>query len=244
MLLNTLLVTPLINAKEYVIFPLGDSITKGVTGYVSPNEPVPGGYRGYLNDLLVQEGVAFTFVGNSKTNPSLNLTKSNQENHEGHPGWVIELLTYNLENWLTSLNKSPDIILLMAGTNNLGLGEQTPEEAGKHMDILLNEISSLMPNVITIVSTLIPYNGTGATALGREANQVIFNIKILPAIIINHQKKMHKVVLFDMRNYFNMDNEATHLSGDKVHPSALGYQAIANGWFQALKEHSIKNNKS
>ncbi|HEX9974520.1 MAG TPA: hypothetical protein VGD14_20800, partial [bacterium] len=94
--------------QTYRIMPLGDSITKGVTG-----SSAPGGYRDDLQNMLSDESVVYDFVGSQSTGSGFD------PNHEGHDAATVEYIDNNVTTWVS--NASPDYVLLLAGTNDLGV---------------------------------------------------------------------------------------------------------------------------
>src|SRR5256885_15576225 len=77
-------------SPAYQIWPLGDSITEGMTNSAAL---VPGGYRAPLNDLLTSAGVVHQFVGTSTANPTLALIQQAETQHDGHPGYRIDQIS-------------------------------------------------------------------------------------------------------------------------------------------------------
>nr|WP_269523025.1 alpha/beta fold hydrolase [Coraliomargarita parva] len=219
--------------KQVSIMPLGDSITQGL---------VAGGYRSPLCELLINAGYEFRFVGTQEdVSVTPSLIDSGNEHHEGHAGYGTRHIINNLDggtsnggHWLDGLPGKrepiyPDIILLMIGTNDLGSHKREVEPTLKDFQTILDKIYAMRPEVKIIVSTLIPY--TGDKYEHREANQVKFNSK-LPAVIESYKQNGYDIHLYDMRQKV----AAKHISNDGVHPTAQGYVAIANGWFDAITQ--------
>lgn len=130
------------------LLPLGDSITQG-----SPDHP--GGYRGMLERLLREGGFpGVEFVG-SRAENSDGLA---QPWHEGHPGFRLEELRGGFTKCgstarpigETLARYRPDVVLLVAGTNNMYLDE--PAAVWAEMAALLGAIRP----VPVIVGTLLP----------------------------------------------------------------------------------------
>ena len=97
------------------IMPLGDSNTDGFA--------VPGGYRIDLEDDLSAAGYTVEFVGSLSNGP----TDLADRDHEGHVGFTIEAIRDGFGAWYAA---SPaDVILLMAGTNDVKLGATTLRDA-------------------------------------------------------------------------------------------------------------------
>jgi|GEM_PF-4537272 GDSL-like Lipase/Acylhydrolase. len=189
-------------AAEFSILPLGDSITDG-NGY--------GGYRAKLMEDLTAAGHTVHMLGSQKMSedqaaPSL-LPPNDGLHHEGHGGWRIDQLDAQLDGnqnidkggnggyFITGGHGTgrkaiqPDIILFLAGINDINQYFGTKEKAGEQMDakellpILQKRVTSLVqrlhkltPRSHILMGTVIPYaNGllkeevTGATQAQREA---------------------------------------------------------------------------
>ncbi len=159
-----------------VVMPLGDSITLGA----SQPAWVPGGYRDPLHTLLVNAGYSIQFVGSDPNNPTAALTAAGNAAHEGHGSYKTTDLLANLDAnvagpsannggfWLTGLTGVrpalyPDVILLMAGVNDLGVNQLPPEQGLAGFDALLNKLATLRPSAWIMVSTLTPYIGAGVS---------------------------------------------------------------------------------
>ena len=216
-----------------VIMPLGDSITQGL---------LAGGYRASLCAQLTRAGCAFRFVGSQTISPAPVLTSSGNEHHEGHGGYTLAHILNNLNggtsnggHWLDGLPGTreavyPDVILLMIGTNDLGSHRREVAPVLADYDTLLTKLTAMRPKSAIIVSTLIPYTGSVEKYPSREQHQREFNAA-LPALVKKHQAAGRQVVFYDMRTKVLPE----HISSDGVHPSQAGYNAIADGWFEALQ---------
>ena len=233
-----------------VILPLGDSITQGA----SQPAAVPGGYRDPLQTLLTNAGYRIHFVGSATDNATAALTAAGNAAHEGHGGYTTSNLLVNLDAnggtsgnnggfWLTGNGGSraaiyPDIILLMAGVNDLGVNQFPPAQGLAGLESLLNKLVALRPAAQIVVSTLTPYIGLIYT--NREANQQIFNAA-LPDLVAAHQAAGHRVTLCDVRSRVPLTNAAALLCSDGVHPNQAGYTEIAKVWFDAIQRLPLTN---
>ena len=238
---TTLAVTP---RPPLVILPLGDSITLGA----SVPAWIPGGYRAPLFTLLTTAGYPIQFVGSDSNNPAAALTAAGNSAHEGHGSYTTSNLLANLDadragpsannggHWLDGLAGThppvyPDVILLLAGVNDLGVNQLSSTQALAGLDALLNQLAALRPAARVVVSTLPPYIGSNYP--DREAHQQEFNAA-LPALIATHQAAGHRVTCGDVRTKINLTNAAALLCSDGVHPTQAGYDALAQMWFEAF----------
>jgi len=230
------------------VMPLGDSITQG-TG-------AAGGYRDPLYALLAAAGYRVRFVGSSTENSTPALEEAGNAAHEGHGGYTTSNLLANLDAdvagptpnnggfWLTGTGTTrppvyPDVVLLMAGVNDLGRMQLPPEQGLAGLSALLDKLVALRPAAWIIVSTLPPYLGTNYP--NREQNQQVFN-QALSGLIMDHQAKGHRVTLCDIRTQLNLTNAASLLAADGVHPNAAGYARMARAWFDTFRQLPLLEN--
>lgn len=234
------------------ILPLGDSITLGA----SQPAWIPGGYRDPLHTLLTNAGYQIQFVGSDTNNPTAALTAAGNKSHEGHGSYTTSNLLANLDGaaagpsannggfWLTGISGTrppvyPDVILLMAGVNDLGVNQFPPEVGLAGLDALITKLAMLRPGAHIVVSTLTPY--IGSVYPNREANEQAFNAA-LPALVASHQSAGHRVTLCDVRTRLNLTNAASLLCSDGVHPNQAGYNEIAAVWFEAIQRLPLVEN--
>lgn len=240
-----------------VVMPLGDSITEGAGGI--------GGYRSPLHLSLANAGMAIDYVGSRSNGTSPTLVASGEIHHEGHGSYATTLLTGNLDGllapvalpygtppntneggyWLTGTGSRPavfpDLILLMIGTNDLGMFQRTPAQVRAYYDLLLAKLVTLRPGALIVCSSVPPYTGDDFVGTNpvkdysqREANNQAFN-RMLPDLVASYQSRGHRVRFSDMRRHITPDNQATLIGGDGVHPTGPGYNAIAAAWFDAIQ---------
>ena len=203
----------------------------------------PGGYRGYLAELLgdpkrLPLGAAnpsWCYVGR---NFGCGL-------HEGYAGETTEWLAENVaEAAVTAAN--PDVILLWAGTNDFfwvpPRGSRDPAEVATRMDRLLNTtFARAQPNVSVLLSTVTPiieerckYYHTARwhppnCPPDMNANIAEFNAKYLPALVSDYRSRGHDLTLmqqprFETHDYFIWG----------IHFNTTGFQKVAQSWHAAL----------
>ena len=216
-----------------VIMPLGDSITRGIGGNKA-------GYREPLYKALTGAGYLISYVGSETLDSTAFLMANGNDHHEGHGGYTISQIDAGLDGpttgWLTGVPGVrdavyPDVILLMAGTNDLA-ANITGAVALSRMDALLTKLSALRPAALIVVSTLVPYT-YGPTAAIREQRNLDFNAG-LPALVEAHRTAGHRVWLFDVRTRIN--STVGGMGSDGLHPNQTGYNAMAAGWFEAIQK--------
>ena len=217
-------------ASGLKIMPLGDSITDGVGGSNA-------GYRGPLNMLLNNAGIAHQFVGSATDN--VGSLPADQQHHEGHSGYTItgggrSGILDNINTWLGSNGANPDVILLMIGTNDVTTYATTlaaVPQATANLNTLISTISNkstgLRPNAKLIVAEITPIVGTvngGTDAVAQAYNQSV------ATLVANHQALGENVSLVDMHSALNASTDMY----DQLHPNDNGYNKMAQVWFNGI----------
>lgn len=202
-LLAALSLTGSVFAAKFSILPLGDSITDG-------NQY--GGYRARMLADLTAAGHTVRLLGSQTMSDDERTAASLRPpydglRHEGHGGWRIDQLDASLDratnidagghggHFLTGGHGTgraeihPDIVLLLAGINDVNQDFGAKEKAGKPMDAkellpilqkrvtsIVDKLHALRPRAHILLGTVIPYaNGllnaeiTGATESRRRA---------------------------------------------------------------------------
>jgi lysophospholipase L1-like esterase len=210
------------------IMPVGDSITEG--------KYTQGGYRKPLYDLLKSNGYDVTFVGKEDDGEPQNDTGFSKgmenPNHEGYGSARIGMLlgggTTEKHTALpigTSLaNDKPDVVLVMLGTNDI-FGITATEKMRATMDKLISTIFQDDPNVTVVLASIPPI----AKIAARDADVDAYNA-VLPGIVQEQKALGHNIEFADIHSVVT----PADLSGDKVHPSAAGYQKMAALWYSVL----------
>lgn len=198
--------------------PLGDSITLGWNYYPGTSYPSPGGYRTVLWQKLVQQDNAnIDFVGSLSHGPSTLTDK----NHEGHSGERIDQIRVNIDGYLSSA--SPDMILLMIGTNDVTQNYNLSTAPARLQD-LVDRICIDRPTAHLMVSTIPPRPG-------RDSAVSAYNSAI-PGIVTESQNKGCKTSFFDMFSAMTASDIAT---SDNTHPTMAGYDKMANAVYASVK---------
>ncbi len=202
------------------VMPLGDSVTGGYTG-----NPGNGGYRAPLWSSLIQEGYAVDFVG-SQTGPA---PPGVDPDHEGHGGWRADDLAGSIDGWIAAYR--PDVILLLAGANDLiqGYGVSATLD---HLDGLLAEIFYDRPSAVVLLGSLWwvptpnPYN--------YNVSQIqAVNVQ-LPGLVAKYAQQGRVIESVDL---FNLGWSTGDFGADVIHPVASGYAKMAQAWHDPLASH-------
>ena len=123
------------------IMPLGDSITVGVNG----------GYRNDLYSGLLQNNCGVAYVGTQFD----QWTHVADKDHEGHSGLSIGGIASSVNAWMASTQ--PNIILLMAGTNDTAWWtNEDGAQIGARHNALIEQLRTARPNAWIFVASIPP----------------------------------------------------------------------------------------
>lgn len=216
--------------RPFKILPLGDSNTLGYPG-TSEN----GSYRTKLwTDLVINEGYNLDFVG-LDTNGPLNIDRD----HVGFGGFTIDDLTNNVNrkgklnssgtplytNIEDVLSSNPDMVLLMAGTNDMFQGN-TVDEALNELGILVDRITTKLPDTKVLVASILPIKlNPELQAKSTEFSSRVEGEIVNPRIALNQ-----KVSFVDIFNAPLNDNDFV----DGIHLTPSGYDKLADIWRGAI----------
>ncbi|MGL6283573.1 MAG: SGNH/GDSL hydrolase family protein [Microcoleaceae cyanobacterium] len=202
--------------KVIKIMPLGDSITEGYD--------LPGGYRTYLVPKLQKFNSQIKFIGSLQDGPPELLNAD----HEGHSGWRIDQIHDHIKTWL-NIN-TPDIILLLIGTNDLVQNYQL-SNINERLNNLINDIWQIVPAVTIFIATIPPINEP-------SINQPVILFNQGMQILVNQlQQHSNQIYLVDIYNALTIDD-----LGDFVHPNQQGHQKISQAWEKVLVDFFQSNN--
>ncbi len=235
--------------------PLGDSITKGA---VDPS-PSQSGYRARLFDDLNAAHIKYQFVGCSDNNSNAAMFAAGQQFHNGYGSWRIDSLLANFEGvsqpggdndmggfWLSGAAGNgrepvfPDIVLLLAGTNDLGQGV-TEAVLEKHMGDLLQWFQTKRSRSQVFVGTVPPRGPEKPDYEKYNAACTTFN-KWLTEKACGMGTNFHVVEMYKLfTDASGHVKEASTPDGvflkDGIHPSHNGYVAMGDAWFQSIKPY-------
>jgi lysophospholipase L1-like esterase len=204
------------------IMPLGDSITFGV------GSSTGGGYRIELLREAAAAGQKITFVGTQQSGPTMVDTLTFPRANEGHSGFTITQIANLTDNAIRQT--SPNIVLLLAGTNDFdGLGQEPTGQAPTRLAALMDRIFTDAPNALLAVAQIIPITMGNGTALVPPYNAA------LPALVNARSSQGKHVILVDMFTPFNSTpNFASTIMNDFLHPNDAGYVIMGRTWHGAI----------
>jgi lysophospholipase L1-like esterase len=241
---------------------LGDSITKGA------GDPAPSlsGFRAQLFDDLNKAGIKYQFVGCTTVNSNQEMIASGQQYHNGYGSYRIDQIRKNLDGvqgvgggdanvggyWLTGGNGTnrdavdPDIVIILAGTNDLGQNAQEPD-LEKRMSDLLAWFKENRPQAQVFVGTVPP---RGPNKPGFETYNpavVTFNTWIT-SDVATRGGNFHLVDIYSIFVDASGQAKAPGSSDgiflqDGIHPTHQGYVAMGDAWFAAISPLLTQNNE-
>jgi lysophospholipase L1-like esterase len=199
---------------ELRVMPLGDSLTEGVNG----------GYRNRLWERLVADGRSVNYVG-----PRYDQwTRVPDKEHAGTPGFTVGSVLEQIDGYLASY--TPDVILLMIGTNDLAWWHtEGPEVTAARLGALLDRIRHRAPQVDVVVASIptmkgvAPPNNRSRATLVEQYNAAVEN-------------EVRQRASAGMRVSF-ADVHAVVSPGDlydDVHPTESAHNRIADVWYAAI----------
>jgi lysophospholipase L1-like esterase len=215
------------NGSACRIMPLGDSITDGV------GSPQGGGYRIELFRLSVSDKKAITFVGSSANGPSTVDGRAFPRSHEGHSGFTIDTTSgrsgiYPLVQQALTTHQ-PHIVLLMIGTNDVGVGADLAN-APNRLGLLLDRITNTSPNALLVVAKIVPSTDDGMNNKIRSYNDGVEQV-------VNQRISAGKhLILIDLyKRFTDHPNYKSEWMADYLHPNPNGYSAMASSWYPVIK---------
>ncbi|TFK18662.1 lipolytic enzyme [Coprinopsis marcescibilis] len=198
---TTTVLAPPVQTGPITALPLGDSITHG-QGSSDGN-----GYRKFLKDLLLKDGIQIDYIGTQKCGTM-------QDNDcQGHHGNYIDQIS---DHSTTALTQRPQVVLLKAGTvdvvrvNNLA-------SAPNRLMTLIDKIFTASPNTTVLVATIVPFPAG-------QANADRYNTAVRSLVEGRVIQGQH-VVLVSMAAVTSADLP------DGIHPNDNGYQKMAQAWY-------------
>lgn len=236
----------LTQAAPYRIMAVGDSITAGYLDNPTWAQPYQFGYRSGLLKRLVNADIPCKFVGGSPEPfngfsgtpgniPNPDLRAVGQEGCEGYGGKGTAFILGNMSVWL-SVNQ-PDIVLLMAGINDIGQGGTAePTGAEQNLSNIVATVVAQSPNTRVIVAQITPY--ASYTDSITKYNNYIANV------LIPYFAGQGKYVT-TANQYTNLcvpgttTIDATAFANGINHPNNAAYDRMAQTWLQGIEALSL-----
>lgn len=210
------------------IMPMGDSITNGYHG----SSLTANSYRNVLEDKLNADGIDFDFVGD------FNYGKAGlgDADLQAKSGYKIELMTAVYGSGVA--NYQPDVVLLLAGTNNHGDNPSTTDFAAKYQD-LIDMIFQNAPETHVIMATVpdIAYGRldksywTDSWVDGRNNGSITLMNQAIRQIAANNSR----VNMVDYNTYLDPATDIVPYF-DNVHPNGQGQVKLGELFYYGLVE--------
>jgi lysophospholipase L1-like esterase len=227
-----------VTCQTLKILPLGNSLTKGTfctNGSVSSCISLPDGetigYRYALFNTLNTAGYDFNFVGNEIAGYSV----FPDYNHAGYTGITSANLAIKLNDNSNYLMNStqPDIVLLEIGTNDVYSGQTSIEGVRS----ILNEIGEYETTsgkpVLVFLSKIIRF------AQGTYHENLVNTFNVNLQALYNQRKTAGDLIEW-VDIGVNLVNKIEPLGDmmDELHPNQVGYDKMAQLWFQAIDNYN------
>jgi len=242
-------------APTLSVYPLGDSITYGLSG---PDASTPGGYRGYLASDLSTLNIQVSYQGTSTANPPVS-ADLNSFRHDGHPGFRIDQVETDIHNsdpssgseggyWMTGgsghSSIHPDVVVLLIGTNDVlqafdpgrhypggyqgsdvGERSQFVSDMTQRLWSLLSQLEHLDPGLRLVLCTAPPIG-----LQSRDPTIAAYDQALRDRVVPTARFLGMRVQLADVEGAFlSQPSDQPDLMGpDGIHPSPLGYSRMGS----------------
>jgi lysophospholipase L1-like esterase len=207
-------------APEWVggltVLPLGDSITRGITG-----DPTGQGYRGPLYRLFDNAGQDTDFVGGRADG------NFPDPQHQGVSGRTATELDGVVSGIIGTQN--PDVVLLMIGTNDVLREANAASTVPGEIVSIVNKIHAASADTYVLVAEIPVLSGGTAFGPNVPSVRAATNAGIANAVQ-NLEAQGHAVSLVDTSGLTLAD------LSDGIHPNQAGYAKLASIWFDAIQD--------
>ena len=210
-----------LSAEIVRIMPLGDSITYDDTLADHEGTPRPSskraGYRSHLYYQLTDAGYSFDFVGSRVAGEAV--VPAFDPHNEGHPGWTSYEIGNNIYRYLSQ--NPADIVLLHIGTN-----DNDTSVAG--VNDILDEIDFYEEHTGRFVRVIV------ALVIDRQAQDDLILAGFNHNLDNLLQRRINSGDAITIVNMYRGAGLTSADYQDHTHPSDVGYQKMAQVWFDAL----------
>lgn len=227
---NAWFITPVENGKPLRILALGDSLTYGVDLDLSGTNAPRVAYRKTLSHDMISYFGSVVFVGNVDEYTT-DVSDPYLYRHSGYSGYVIEDVYHvqehpGIQPMVDDMMEKyqPDIVIMMLGTNDLGLSVMTGEIIPRWENLVRQIESQLPENGMVLCATLPPILNSTKEPLFNEKMQARLRELALEGL---------KVGFADPNTPLSKD-EIVYLNTDGVHFNSKGYNVIASVFTEAI----------
>lgn len=217
-------VTDAVQPTQLRVVALGDSITAG--GFTSHGAwKVGPGYRWDLAQMSNWIGSNLQFVGTLKDGP-WPATQA----HEGHSGKRVEEIRDLVRGKIAALQ--PDVILLLAGTNDILQGYQL-KALPERLLFFIDQLQKEAPNAHLLIGIPPPTNNTTYNRRLKTLEATLLSSRTLKMAhqppMRGHQPKVKILNFFQKAKISPMDLT------DGIHMTPSGNKKLADHWAKGLR---------
>lgn len=223
-------ITPVENGRPLRILCLGDSLTYGVDLDLSGTSNPRVAYRKTLSMNMIDYFGAVAFVGNVDEYTT-TVSDPFLYRHSGYSGYVIEDVYHvaqhpGIKPMVDDMmaKYQPDIVIMMLGTNDLGLSIMTGDIIPR-WESLVRQIEKQLPENGMILCASLP-------PLLDSTKEPVFNEK-MQARLRELANEGVKIGFVDPNTPLS-ENEKGYLNSDGVHFNSRGYQVIGTVFTDAI----------
>lgn len=202
-----------------VILPLGDSRVDGA-------RPDYESYRYELYKRFVENNQSVDFIG-SRTDEA-DYAAVNEvcfdTDHEGTGGATTQDILATLQN--TTFTKTPDVVTLGIGGNNLLQGQEVTETVA-NLNQVIDELQTLNPELVIFLEQIAPTLSTSEEA--QLQDQLDTYNEQIPTVAAEQTADGHRVIVVDMASNWSDDYFA-----DPVHYNEAGAAVVAERYHTAI----------